>query len=241
MIMNDIEELKDSWSPDIEELEQIYESFQKEYPIERLKKLTIDEYTNTNKDSFCYTLEFGLKGLGSIKGSSSYKFGIYKYNKIPKDNKNYPHDKSYAWISKYGDTSSIAYDNILNKIISIAEAAKIFDLDKIESIDISNMFKWKIAFLYSDYKLLDIFSKEALRYLSEKYGNNNTNASFSEMYKHLLSHRKNKNIFEFSSQLWNEWLLYNNKHHKQKKFWAVGASFNTEDMTEFFDATCRTI
>lgn len=232
--MNDIEELKDSLSPDIEELEQIYESFQKEYPIERLKKLTIDEYTNTNKDSFCYTLEFGLKGLGSIKGSSSYKFGIYKYNKIPKDNKNYPHDKSYAWISKYGDTSSIAYDNILNKIISIAEAAKIFDLDKIESIDISNMFKWKIAFLYSDYKLLDIFSKEALRYLSEKYGNNNTNASFSEMYKYLLSHRKNENIFEFSSQLWNEWLLYNNKHHKQKKFWAVGASFNTEDMTEFF-------
>lgn len=233
--MSDIENIKDGWFPNIEYLKEMYESFQKEYPIERLKKLTLEEYTNTEKNSFCYMLEFGLKELGSIKGSSSYKFGIYKYNKKPNNINHYPYDDSYTWISRYGNSSSEAFQNILNKIIEIAEAAKEFDLDKIESIDISNMFKWKIAFLYSNYKLLDIFSKDALRYIAGKYGlNNSKNANYSEMYRYILSYRKNANIFDFSSQLWNEWSIHNKQNSKLKNFWAVGASFSNGDMTDYF-------
>ena len=45
-------------------------------------KLQLDSYTATgeNRDDFTYWIERKLDKLGGIKGGSSYKFGIYKYN-----------------------------------------------------------------------------------------------------------------------------------------------------------------
>ena len=41
----------------INELNQIYTSFQTQFPIEKLKSLTLEEYTNLDRDnSFCYWL-----------------------------------------------------------------------------------------------------------------------------------------------------------------------------------------
>lgn len=59
--------------------------FLKEYPIERIKTLSEEEYcigTAVSKQSFCYAIEFGkYKEIGfGIGGGSSQKFGIY-YNK----------------------------------------------------------------------------------------------------------------------------------------------------------------
>ena len=111
-------------------------------------------------------------------------------------------------------------------------------LRKIDSADLSKMVKWKIAFLYSNYRLINIFSEDVLRYLSKKYGLLNADAaSFSEMYRFLLRYRNDDNIFEFSSKLWNEWL----KGRNDKKYYAVGASFKSgnEDMTDDFIASRR--
>ena len=225
------------WIPNVEEVTRLYDNFIKQFPVERIERMTIEEYTNSTKDSFCYMLEFGLKNLGSIKGSNSYKFGIYKYNQRPKDNSSYPFDDNYTWVSKYGTTSLEAFMNIRKKIVEVAKAAKEMDMDRIESVDISNMFKWKIAFLYSNYRLLNIFSEDSLRYLSKEYGlENSDKATFSEMYMILLKHRNDENIFVFSSQLWNEWMTYNKNVKKCCNFWAVGAAFNNgeSDMTEYF-------
>ena len=226
---NKIEE----WIPDVEESKKLYEYFLEKYPLERLKELTLEEYTNSDKNSFCYMLEFGLKGLGSIKGSSSFKFGIYRYNKPPKDERGCLSDEQYAWYSRYGMNSRDAFENIKNNIFEVANAAKEFNLEKIDSVDLSKMVKWKIAFLYSNYRLINIFSEDVLRYLSKKYGLLNADAaSFSEMYRFLLRYRNDDNIFEFSSKLWNEWL----KGRSDKKYYAVGASFKSgnEDMTGDF-------
>ena len=226
---NKIEE----WIPDVEESKKLYEYFLEKYPLERLKELTLEEYTNSDKNSFCYMLEFGLKGLGSIKGSSSFKFGIYRYNKRPKDERGCLSDEQYAWYSRYGMNSRDAFENIRNNIFEVANAAKEFNLEKIDSVDLSEMVKWKIAFLYSNYRLINIFSEDVLRCLSKKYGLLNADAaSFSEMYRFLLRYRNDDNIFEFSSKLWNEW----KKGRSDKKYYAVGASFKSgnEDMTGDF-------
>lgn len=62
----------------INELNQIYTSFQTQFPIEKLKSLTLEEYTNLDRDnSFCYWLETKTESLGSIWGGSAYKFGIF--------------------------------------------------------------------------------------------------------------------------------------------------------------------
>lgn len=113
----------------MEESKKLYEYFLEKYPLERLKELTLEEYTNSDKNSFCYMLEFGLKGLGSIKGSSSFKFGIYRYNKRPKNERGCLSDEQYAWDSRYGMNSRDAFENIRNNIFEVANAAKEFNLD----------------------------------------------------------------------------------------------------------------
>ena len=61
------------------------EAFLSEYPLSRLKELSIDEYcigTEQSKNSLCYLIEFGKykhTGFG-IGGGSSKKYGVY-YNK----------------------------------------------------------------------------------------------------------------------------------------------------------------
>ena len=61
------------------------EKFKKEYPIEKINRLTLDEYAlgGTNyKNSLCYKLEFGeYKDAGpGIGGYTAAKFGIYKHS-----------------------------------------------------------------------------------------------------------------------------------------------------------------
>lgn len=63
---------------------KVYEDFQKEFPIETLSGLPLEQYTNLKRsDSFCYWVESKTYCLGSIWGGTSYKFGIYEYNKKP--------------------------------------------------------------------------------------------------------------------------------------------------------------
>ena len=57
----------------------LYNQFLQQFPIESLGNMTLEEYSNLNKDnSFCYWLESKTYDLGSIWGGSAYKFGIFK-------------------------------------------------------------------------------------------------------------------------------------------------------------------
>lgn len=81
---------------------KLYEDFQQEFPIEKLRELPLDKYTNLNRtDSFCYWLENKTYDLGSIRGGSSYKFGIYEYNIKPNNPLVLTEDERYAWYKKY--------------------------------------------------------------------------------------------------------------------------------------------
>lgn len=217
------------WTPDETESKKLYESFLIEFPLERLKNLTIEEYTNLNKsDSFCYWVETKLRKLGSIQGATSYKFGIYEFNKEPRECSGYSHDEKYAWLSKYGSDSKSAYETILSNLVKVAECARLGDFDSIDNIDMSNMFKWKIAFLYSDYKLLNVFSEDGIRYLSKKFGMENTEkATFSQMYKYLLEQKGDEEgILEYSAKIWNEWLEYTKMVESNKKWYPDESVYN---------------
>lgn len=224
-----MENIENVWNPNIIESKKLYESFLIEFPLERLKNLTIEEYTNLNKsDSFCYWVETKLRKLGSIQGSTSYKFGIYEFNKKPREDSGYSHDEKYAWCSKYGSDSKSAYESILSNLVKIAECAQVGDFEAVDSIDMSNMFKWKIAFLYSDYKLLNVFSEDGIRYLSKKFGMENTEkATFSQMYKYLLAQKKEEeDVFEYSAKIWNEWVTYKTEVESNKKWYPDDSDYN---------------
>lgn len=232
-----MENIENVWNPNIIESKKLYESFLIEFPLERLKNLAVEEYTNLNKsDSFCYWVETKLRKLGSIQGSTSYKFGIYEFNKEPREGSGYSHDEKYAWLSKYGSDSKSAYESILSNLVKIAECAQVGDFEAIDSIDMSNMFKWKIAFLYSDYKLLNVFSEDSIRYLSKKIGMmDSEKAKFSQMYKYLLEQKgEEEDIFEYSAKIWNEWLEYKGEESGNVKYWSGGIIWSGLNKLEDF-------
>ena len=101
------------------------------------------------------------------------------------------------------------------------------------------MFKWKIAFLYSDFKLLNFYGEDGIRFLCKKYDlENSENASFAEMYKFLLKMKnEDENIFIYASKLWNEWLSSDeckNRNIKQTMFWSGGIYWGEEKKLDEF-------
>ena len=59
----------------------------------------------------------------------------------------------------------------------------------------------------SNNSLLNIYAQDGLRYLSKKYGlENYKKAKISELQAFLISKAEGKDLFEFSNQLWTEWL-----------------------------------
>ncbi|WP_225532458.1 McrB family protein [Empedobacter stercoris] len=186
--------------------------FLETWSIDRLRNMSIEEYTNLNKsDSFCYWLEQRTNDLGGITGGSSFKFGIYKRNNTEKEisTSNGLTDGEYAWFDKYGQTRDEAFQKVRNIIVQIAEFAINNDFDKIEEIDLGEATKWKIAFLYSDYQLINTFSKDMvcsiLDFLQINYSYDESRFSLSNK---ILSQKKDyEDFFEFGSKFWNETLI----------------------------------
>ena len=187
----------------------LYRQFQETFPIESLKDMTLDEYTNLDKaSSFCYWLEFRTYELGSIRGGSAYKFGIFKFNKVPTDNKQmYSHDESYSWYSRLGNTAIEVFALIKNTIIKIVKFAQLGDWSKIENLEMEKVLGpliiWKIAFLYSNERLLPIYDKDGwLVPLAEHFGLSTAKkTSRAELYEYLLSQKGDKDLYAFYDEL----------------------------------------
>ena len=181
---------------------KVYEDFQKEFPIETLSGLPLEQYTNLKRsDSFCYWVESKTYCLGSIWGGTSYKFGIYEYNKKPDNPAVVTEDDRYAWYNKYNATTrDAAYEIVLDSIVRIAEAARngnFKEIDK-EEYAISGVYKWKIAFLYADLHLIPIFKKEMLVDAARVLGlEEATSKSVSELQAFIMEHKGEKDIFEY--------------------------------------------
>lgn len=184
---------------------EIKKDFLKEWPISRLESLSLEEYTNLDKTSFCYWIESITTNLGSIWGGSAFKFGIFKRNNT--ENQVEGHRKTdgeYSWLDKYGETKEEAFERIKSLVISIAKNAKENKLELIDSIDIGNAVKWKIAHLYSDYNVLNIYRKDALVKLLERYKYEG-NFSFSNSHRYLSSlEHTDEDFYSFTKRLWNE-------------------------------------
>ena len=190
--------------------EELKKSFLDAWPHERVKKMTIDEYTNLNKDdSFCYWLESKTEVLGSIWGGSAYKFGIYKRNNTDKDDTRsaYKTDGDYGWAAKYGDTVDEAFQNIKGIIVDIIEAVQEDNLEAIDDFDLGPATKWKIAFLYSDYQVVNIFKRSAIYDIAKRKGLDDANQKpISELHRYLISQKpQNAPYFDYTEQLWQEY------------------------------------
>ena len=179
--------------PDLEEKGKnkivLRNKFLEEYPIERLKTLTIDEYalgTENYKDTLSYKLEYGeYKDAGpGIGGFSAIKFGVYKnpenqyiYGKNVIENvdefwTNF-RNQFYSFIKEYGE---------------VEEQFKV--IDKYPLLKSMSMVLTKLLYLYYPKKFINICSKNNLELLMKCFDYNYS----KDMQAEELSFILNKNI-----------------------------------------------
>lgn len=191
----------------INELKELLNNFLNRWNIDNIKKMNLEEYVGIgNKDTFCQWVETKTRILGSIKGFNSIKFGIYERKFQNEKPKNYKNDDKYSWLQKYGNTKEEAFESIKKDILDIINFSEKGQFEKIDEIKLPDLFKWKIAFLYSNERLVPIYKKEILFKIAK---NHNLEKSFqtkiSKIQKSMISNKpSDKNIYEYMQELYNK-------------------------------------
>ena len=229
-------DLTDAIKKQLEKEAKLKEKFLQRFPVESLRTMPIEKYTNLNRnDSFCYWLESETYRLGSIWGGSSLKFGIYQFDKVPKENMPANHDEKYCWLSKYDcETSEEAYEIVRDKIATIAEKAAAGDLHGVDKVDFGDVVKWKIACLYSDNKVINMYTKELLQAAAKGFGYTGDLNSRPAMNEFITSQydESRESFYDFYMRVG---IHYFGKSEPEKTYWLVGYSFgSTESQLQRF-------
>ena len=190
--------------------------------------MKLDEYTNLNREnSFCYWLESKTVELGSIWGGSSYKFGIYRYDKRPDNPSVVVSDEEYAWYKKYNASNrDEAFEIVLKAIVTIAESALSGNLEAIEEENtFGNVVKWKIAFLYANETLLPIYKRDMLEKAASELGYSDpSKAKIYELQHFLMSKKGDKDLFDFYDELLA--IIETEPSNKKTKVWLFAPGEN---------------
>ena len=215
---------------------ELKKMFLKRFPVESLRTMPIEKYTNLNRnDSFCYWLESKTHRLGSILGGTSLKFGIYLFNKLPPESLPANRDEKYCWLSKYDcKTSEEAYEIVRDKIATIAEKATAGDLQGVEEIDFGDVVKWKIACLYSDNKVINMYTKELLQAVAKGFGYDGDLNSRPAMNEFITAQyeESRESFYDFCKRVG---IHYYGKSKPEKAYWLAGYSFgSTESQLQRF-------
>lgn len=190
----------------------LWDEFLQVWPVERLARMTLDDYTNSSaKDRFIYWMEFGLASLGSIRGGSAFKFGVFsrESTQVKESGPTYRYTDSYGWYAALGETPEEAFEAVKKQILRVVAFAAASDLEGIESVEqLGTAFKWKIAFHYQPRErpcILGIFNPTMLGAYVGTTGQRMSDlqrAAFQRIPEGL-------GILEASQVIWQEWSTKN--------------------------------
>lgn len=193
----------------LEQFQETWDAFLHEWPLERLRQMTLPEYTAAGQGkTFTAWIENRLDMVGSIWGGSAFKFGIYsRKNKTPKEGTaSDAYTQDYAWYRKYGSTPEMAFQTVKAHVVRVAEAAARGDYAAIDDVDLGEAYKWKIAFHYQDRNnpgVLAAFKPKRLQaWLRGRVGT--VPQRTSELYRLILSLQENRDLIEISKDVWEQ-------------------------------------
>ncbi len=191
----------------IDELKELLDKFLNRWTIENVQNLTLQEYVGLgNKDTFCQWVETKTRMLGSIKGLTSIKFGIYERKDPTKKPKNYKNDNQYSWLQGYGDSRKTAFENTKNDIIKIIKLSEIGKFSEIDNILLPDLFKWKVAYLYSNERLIPIYKRDVLFKIANHFGlNTDRHTRISEIQNVMMQNKPaHLDVYAFMWQLFDQ-------------------------------------
>lgn len=188
------------------ELKELLDEFLNRWQIEDVENMTLQDYVSVgNKDTFCQWVETKTRMLGSIKGMPSIKFGIYERKDSNKKPKNYDNDNKYSWLRAYGKNKNEAFENVKKDFVEIIKFSEKGQFDKIDNIILPDLFKWKVAFLYSNERLIPIYKRDVLFLIAEHFGlKTNRQTKISEIQEVMILNKpSNKNVYDFMRELYD--------------------------------------
>jgi len=192
---------------DTHSLRRLLDDFHQRWPIERIENLTLTEYVSVkNPDTFCQWVETKTKPLGSIQGINSSKFGIYKRQDPSERPKPYSNDDQYSWRTVFGQNQQEAFRNVLRDVVNTARFAQNGDYALIDSLELTDMYKWKLAYLFSNEQLLPIFSTTAISKVSKTQGIS-LNQPRSSILQLIMANKPiDQTVYEYGSALYRQTL-----------------------------------
>ncbi|MDE3741188.1 hypothetical protein [Maribacter polysaccharolyticus] len=193
---------------------EILSEFHGRWDIEAIKSMKLEQYVSVGKkDTFCQWLETKTRALGSIKGINSSKFGIYKRSDINAKPKNLINDNLYSWQRYYGENKKEAFENVKAEVLKIIDYSEKGDFEKIDDLHLTLFIKWKIAYLYSNERLIPIFKKAVLHKIAEHYGLTVTRKTrASEIQKIIIANKPSHlSIYQFADFMYEKYGRDNGK------------------------------
>lgn len=153
-----------SYDSNDEYVNELRESFVDRFNRKAIKSMTLKEYAigAGSHDSFCYSLERELRGLGSFLGGNAFKFGIY-YSQP---------NRKYVTAKKWDQgTDQATLTTIKTTILHLLDDGAKKKFPKIESNPLALTFKLKLLSVYYPKQYLNIFATNHLNYfLYQFYG-----------------------------------------------------------------------
>ena len=175
-----IEQHQDEWK----EYEKLRQAFVRDYPIDQIRNLTLDEYVNGKGESnrsFCYRLEYQLRGLGDISGSPCTQYGVW-FGHYGKDS-----TVDYQFTKKNGSNVNEAFQNVKDLIVDVL--SKYDDMEALNQNILPAKLKGKILFLYHPDIYLNIFSKNHLAFFIAHLNILTTSDEELDLQKTLMEYR----------------------------------------------------
>lgn len=212
---DDVNETKIFHEETTDELEELLDDFLSRWQIEDVENMTLQEYVGVeNKDTFCQWVETKTRILGSIKGMTSIKFGIYERKDPRKKPTNYVNDNQYSWLRAYGNNRNEAFEKVKKDVVEVIRLSENGQFDKIDDILLPDLFKWKVAFLYSNERLIPIYKRDALFAIAKHYGlKTSSKTKISEIQEVMISNKpSDKNVYAYMFELSNRFINGNKEY-----------------------------
>jgi 5-methylcytosine-specific restriction protein B len=192
-----------------QQFQETWDAFLAEWPLDRLRSMTLPDYTSVGQShSFTAWIESRLDKMGSIWGGSSFKFGIFsrKNKAVKTGGGGDSYSEDYGWYTKYGSTPKDAFSKVKSLVLQVAESAARGDYAAIDSVDLGEAYKWKIAFHYQNREnpgVVAVFKPKRLRaWLKGKIGI--IPSQTSELYRQILLLQQGKDLLALSEEVWKE-------------------------------------
>ncbi|MGC9467941.1 MAG: McrB family protein [Anaerolineae bacterium] len=153
-----------------EPLVQLRKAFQERFPKGDLAEMTLEEYAlghEDSKDSFCYWLEWETDELGSIRGGSSAKFGVW-WSKA---------QRQWRWNKGLeAETAEEAWHKIRDGLVKMVQTVEAGDFGKLDEVGARALgpnrysLRSKPLCLYCPNDFLPISNPDHLAYFLECFG-----------------------------------------------------------------------